>query len=53
MLSTRPLSPGFGAEARDVDVAAPLSDAAFAALQDAFFAAQVLLLRGQRLTPAQ
>ena len=53
MPATRPLSPGFGAEALGVDVSAPLSDAAFAELFDAFFAAQVLLLRGQRLTPAQ
>ena len=53
MPATRPLSPGFGAEALGVDVSAPLSDAAFGELFDAFFAAQVLLLRGQRLTPAQ
>ena len=53
MLTTRPLSPGFGVEALGVDIARPLSDAAFAELRDAFFAAQVLLLRGQRLTPAQ
>ena len=53
MPATRPLSPGFGAEAVGVDVSAPLSDAAFAEVRDAFFAAQVLLLRAQRLTPAQ
>jgi taurine dioxygenase len=53
MPATRPLSPGFGAEAVGVDVSAPLSDAAFADVRDAFFAAQVLLLRAQRLTPAQ
>jgi taurine dioxygenase len=53
MLATRPLSPGFGAEALGVDVSVPLSDSAFAELHSAFFAAQVLLLRRQRLTPAQ
>jgi taurine dioxygenase len=52
MLTTRPLSPGFGAESLDVDLA-QLSDTEFAALRDAFFRAQVLMLRGQRLTPAQ
>jgi taurine dioxygenase len=52
MLVTRPLSEGFGAEAFDVDLAR-IDDHAFAELRDAFFAAQVLVLRGQRLTPAQ
>ena len=53
MIVTRPLSPGFGVEVEGVDLAQPLSDAQFDALRDAFFRAQVLVLRGQRLTPAQ
>ena len=40
-------------EARGVDLASPLSDAAFNEIQDAFFGGQVLVFRGQRLTPAQ
>jgi taurine dioxygenase len=48
-----PLCAGFGAETHDVDVAQPMSDTAFAELERAFFAAQVLVLRGQSLTPAQ
>jgi taurine dioxygenase len=53
VIVTRPLSPGFGVEVEGVDLAQPLSDAQFDALRDAFFRAQVLVLRGQRLTPAQ
>src|SRR6476659_3725517 len=53
MTNFRPLCPGFGLEAHDVDVARPLSDEEFAALERAFYAGQVLVLRGQRLTPAQ
>ena len=48
-----PLCAGFGAETRDVDIAQPMSDAAFAELERAFFAAQVLVLRAQSVTPAQ
>ena len=53
MLELKPLCPGFGLEAHDVDIAQPMSDEAFAELQRAFFAGQVLVLRGQSLTPAQ
>jgi taurine dioxygenase len=53
MIDFRPLCPGFGAETSDVDVAQPLPDAVFAELERAFFAGQVLVLRGQALTPAQ
>ena len=49
----QPLCPGFGLEAHDVDIAQPMSDEAFAELERAFFAGQVLVLRGQSLTPAQ
>ncbi len=52
MLQTKPLSSGFGLETDDVDLSVPLSDATFPALERAFFAAQVLVLRGQSLTPA-
>jgi taurine dioxygenase len=53
MLATYPLSGGFGAEARGVDLAQPMSDAAFAAVEQAFVDGQVLVFRGQTLTPAQ
>jgi taurine dioxygenase len=53
MLTTRPLSPGFGLEAVGLDLSRPLSDAEFDAVRDAFFRGQVLVVRGQRLTPAQ
>ncbi|MEP6943356.1 MAG: TauD/TfdA family dioxygenase [Betaproteobacteria bacterium] len=48
-MQPRPLSPGFGAEISDVDVAS-LSDHAFERLQHAFFHAQVLVVRNQALT---
>jgi taurine dioxygenase len=48
-----PLCPGFGLEARDVDISRPLSDDAFAEIERAFFEGQVLVLRGQSLMPAQ
>ncbi len=53
MTNFQPLCPGFGLEAHDVDIARPLSDAEFAAIERAFYAGQVLVLRGQSLTPAQ
>jgi len=53
MTNFRPLCPGFGLEAHDVDIARPLSDEEFAAIERAFYAGQVLVLRGQSLTPAQ
>ena len=48
-----PLSQGFGLEARDADISRSLSDREFAELERAFYAGQVLVLRGQKLTPAQ
>jgi taurine dioxygenase len=48
-----PLSDGFGVEARDVDISRPLNDGEFTELERAFYAGQVLVLRGQKLTPAQ
>ena len=53
MLQTNPLSPGFGFEARGVDVSRPLSDDEFAELERMFFRAQVLVLHGQSLDAAQ
>ena len=53
MLALKKLSDGFGAEAEGIDLASPLSEAAFKEIERAFFARQVLVLRGQRLTPTQ
>jgi taurine dioxygenase len=53
MLELNPLCPGFGLETADIDLARPMSDEAFAELERAFFAGQVLVLRGQSLTPTQ
>ena len=53
MLKLSPLCDGFGLESSDIDVSRPLLEAAFAELEDAFFAGQVLVLRGQRLTAAR
>ncbi|MEO7851769.1 MAG: TauD/TfdA family dioxygenase [Rubrivivax sp.] len=53
MIDLQPLCPGFGLESHGVDLAQPLSDEAFAEIERAFYAAQVLVLRGQSLTPAQ
>ena len=48
-----PLCPGFGLESDDIDIAQPMSDAAFAEIERNFYAGQVLVLRGQSLTPSQ
>jgi taurine dioxygenase len=53
MIATRPLADGFGLEALDVDLSRPLSDATFEALNAAFLRGQVLVVRGQKLTPGQ
>ena len=53
MTTFHPLSPLFGVETADIDLSLPLSDAAFGELEQAFYANQVLVLRGQHLTPAQ
>ena len=53
MLKLSPLCDGFGLESSDIDISRPLSEAAFAELEDAFFAGQVLVLRGQWLTASQ
>ena len=53
MLAFTPLAPLFGAETFDVDLARPLSAASFKEIERAFYANQVLALRGQRITAAQ
>ena len=53
MIAFTALSPQFGVETSDVDLSRPLSDADFAELERAFYASQVLALRGQHVTPAQ
>lgn len=53
MLKLRKLSAGFGLEAEGVDLAQPLSEGEFRAVEDAFFAGQVLVFRAQRLTAGQ
>jgi taurine dioxygenase len=53
MASFLPLSPSFGVLADGVDLSAPLSQAGFAQLESAFYRGGLLVLRGQRLTPAQ
>jgi taurine dioxygenase len=52
MFKPKPLSAGFGVEI-DVDLSKPLSDAAFAEIERAFYAGQVLGIRGQKLTAKQ
>ena len=53
MLALSKLHPDFGLEANGVDLAAPLTAAAFRQIEDTFFAGQVLVLHGQRLTAEQ
>jgi len=52
MLQSKPLHDSFGVEV-DVDVSQPLSAAAFAGIERAFYERQVLAIRGQKLTPRQ
>ena len=53
MIAFKPLSPLFGIEAAGVDLSQPLADAAFSELEQAFYAHQVLAIRGQHLSAAQ
>ncbi len=53
MRDLQPLSPGFGVETGDVDIAQSMSDDAFADIEHAFYAGQLLVLRGQALSPIQ
>jgi taurine dioxygenase len=47
------LCEGFGLETHEIDLAQPLAAGAFTEIARAFFAGQVLVLRGQRLTAPQ
>lgn len=47
------LGDGFGIEAGGIDLSQPLSGPAFGEIEGAFFAAQVLVFRSQRLTAEQ
>ena len=53
MLALRSLGEGFGLEASGVDLSRPLTEAQFREIEDAFFAGQVLVFRGQKLTARQ
>jgi taurine dioxygenase len=50
---TRRLSDALGIEVSGVDLSQPMSSAAFGALERAFHAGQILVFRGQQLSPAQ
>ena len=49
----QPVTAGFAAEIGDVDLAAPLADADFAAIREAFWHYSVLVFPDQRLTTGQ
>ena len=51
-VTVRPLSDALGAEILGADLAAPLGDGAFAAIERALIDHKVLAIRGQELTPA-
>jgi taurine dioxygenase len=48
-----PLADAFGVVLEGVDLSQPIDDVAFAEIERTFFAAQVLVVRGQRLTPSR
>src|SRR6267142_11148 len=50
VLRLKKLGLDFALEASGVDLARPLSDSAFREIEEAFFAGQVLVFRGQKLT---
>lgn len=52
-MELRKLSAGFGLEARGIDLAEPIDEEQFEDIWDAFFAGQVLVFRGQKLSAAQ
>src|SRR5205809_166284 len=49
-MQLKKLGRDFGLEASGVDLARPLSDGAFREIEEAFFAGQLLVFRGQKLT---
>lgn len=52
-LSIRPLAPAFGSEIGGVDLAAPLDDASFGRIREAYFERSIIVFHDQRLTPSQ
>jgi alpha-ketoglutarate-dependent taurine dioxygenase len=52
-MQLKKLGRDFALEASGVDLARPLSDGAFREIEEAFFAGQVLVFRGQKLTAPQ
>ncbi len=48
-----PLSPRLGAELRGIEFTRPVDDALFAAIHEAFLRYEVLLFRGQEISPAR
>lgn len=53
MLTRRKLSDRLGIAVTGVDLSAPLDDAGFRAIEQAFFDGQVLVIKGQHLEPGQ
>ena len=53
MLRLQQLSDGFGVQVQGIDLASPLTDAAFEEIERAFFAGQVMVFHDQHLTPVQ
>ena len=53
MISVRKIGRHLGAEIAGVDLSRPLDDETFASLADSFFEHQVVVFRGQKLTPGQ
>ena len=53
MISVRKLGKHLGAEILDVDLSSPMDPGAFAEVSNAFFEHQVVVFRGQKLTPSQ
>jgi len=53
MIAFSRMSALFGVETADIDLSLPLPDAVFKELEAAFYANQVLVLRGQRISAAQ
>ena len=52
-LQFRKLTGHFGVEVQGIDLSEPMSEATFAALDDAFNQNSLMLIRGQDVTPEQ
>ncbi len=53
MLELVPITDTIGTEVRNIDVTAPISDADFSCVYDAWLSTTILLFRDQSMTPAQ